>query len=111
MNSKTSVRKNSKTIYSYYVRVYTRNGYKVIIHEDNSLDDLREYIRKNIAWIMRVHDHRTPGFDLFPIRCLSITSYDTESRAIHEVEFFEPEWTDYELFDRPEYIVRTWQTK
>ena len=111
MNSETPIRKKTKTIYSYYVNIYTRDGRKTIIHTESDLDALREYARKNIAWIMRVHDQRTPGFDLFPIRYLSIMSYDEESRMIHEVAFFEPDWTDYELFDRPEYIVKSWQTK
>ena len=110
MNSNTSVRKNPKTIYSYYVHIHTTGVDKEIYHSETDLDALREYMHKNVAWIMKRYDTRRQ-IGYFPIRYLSVLSYEEGSRTVRQVAFFEPAWTDYELFDRPEYIVKTWQTK
>ena len=107
------LRKKPKTIYSYYVTfkkcgLYD-NGYKTIEYESDSLDDVREYARKNVAWIMKNYDARRPGFDFFPIRYLSFAMYDERCKLIRYSSFFEPDWTDYELFDRPEYGLEIWR--
>ena len=110
MNSKTSVRKNSKTIYSYEVHYRAGVGGEDFVreYEGEDYEDVVKHFRHDIAWAIFSHrrDHIDPYWTLHkfqPVRFACFARCDIDCKVATFTDFYNSGWSDDEWWEHPSF--------